>query len=355
MKKRYPSIQILRGVLFLFILAFHCGAPYANIGWGGVESFFVISAFFLVKKQYGNSELVILNQFKYRITRLYPPYLAVLFIAALYALLKKAIPYDLLTHLLSAQNFQWMITDYTSAMQPMTAHTWTLSIEVWTGLIWMILLKVIPKERFKISILFMLGLGVMYRVVTILCGASAMIVSLCPLAHLDAFACGSLLAVGYVSNNKENSLSRKRNLLVALSVVGLVGIVACITIIAKRNGSSLLDGYKLLSSSKNYLNNWFTGNIYLFISLTTTGIVGLLISFDDIRDKEISRIWQPVVRLGDNSYVLYLFHWPILVVLKHFVKNWMITFPIVLVSSIFATFVFTRLYSMIKGKITGGK
>ncbi len=34
MEQYYPSIQILRAVLFLLILAFHCNVPYANFGWG---------------------------------------------------------------------------------------------------------------------------------------------------------------------------------------------------------------------------------------------------------------------------------------------------------------------------------
>ena len=35
MKKYYPSIQVLRGVLFLLILAFHSEAPYSSIFGGG--------------------------------------------------------------------------------------------------------------------------------------------------------------------------------------------------------------------------------------------------------------------------------------------------------------------------------
>ena len=54
MMRYYPSIQIFRGILFLLILAFHCGIPYANLGWGGVEALFVISEFFLVVKQWGS-------------------------------------------------------------------------------------------------------------------------------------------------------------------------------------------------------------------------------------------------------------------------------------------------------------
>lgn len=298
MKKYYPSIQMLRGVLFLFILAFHCGAPYANFGWGVVEAFFVISAFFLVRKCWGSNDLCVKKQFKHRITRLYPPYIAVLIVAALYALLMKAIPYDLVTHLLSAQNYHWMITGYQSAMQPMTVHTWMLSIEVWGGLLWMLLLKYLSKNSFKYAMFGLLIVGILYRVATIICGTDVWVVSLCPVAHFDAFASGSILAIAL----KEEQVDGKIGI---LGFVGVVGIIGCIAWLSNSNGLSFVSAYQLLSSSKNYLNNWFTRNIYLFISLLTTGIIGLLYICDEKRSDYVNIIEKALVKLGDNSYVLY--------------------------------------------------
>ena len=221
---------------------------------GGVEAFFVISAFFLVRKYWGSESLNVKDQFKHRITRLYPPYVAVLVLAAMYALLMKSIPYDVITHLLSAQNFQWMITGYKSAMQPMTAHTWTLSIEVWGGLVWLLLLRWLSKEQFKSTMFAMLGVGIFYRTVTVLAGADVWVISLCPLAHFDAFACGSLLVI----SARENKANRKVGI---LSIIGIAGIAACIGYIGRSNGINFIEAYELLSSSKNYLNHWFTANI----------------------------------------------------------------------------------------------
>lgn len=335
MKKYYPSIQILRGIFFLFILAFHCNVPFTNFGWGGVEAFFVISAFFLVRKQWGNDSLNVKEQIRHRIVRLYPPYIAVLFIAALYALLVKTMPYDMAAHLMSAQNFQWMITGYKSPMQPMTAHTWTLSIEVWVGLIMLILLKALAKERFKPAMYIMLAGGISYRLITIICGGNVWVVSLCPIAHMDAFACGALLAIGM----REEKVGKQIGL---LSVVGTVGIIICILVMADRNNIGFIEGYELLSSSENYLNNWFTGNIYLFISLFTVGIVGLLCLHDE-KVPKTNKTVRPFVVLGDNSYVLYLFHWPILMVIRHLIPNWAVVFAATFIVSIVAAFVFRRL------------
>lgn len=347
MKKYYPSIQIFRGVLFLFVLAFHCNVPYANFGWGGVEAFFVISVFFLVRKQWGNENLKVKEQIRHRIVRLYPPYIAALFVAALYALLMKTIPYDMVSHLLSAQNFQWMITRYKSPMQPMTAHTWTLSIEVWAGLVILIFLKMLTKDRFKIAMYIMFAVGIGYRLITIICGADVWVISLCPLAHFDALACGALLAIGM----REKNIKRQIGL---LSVLGIVGILICILLISNRNSIGFIEGYKLLSSSENYLNNWFTGNIYLFISLLTVGLVGLLCLYDEKMVKTCKAV-KPFVTLGDNSYVLYLFHWPILVVIRHLMQNWVVVFVATFIVSIVAAFIFGRLYSVVSKKLLGGK
>lgn len=348
MNKYYPNIQVLRGVLFLFILAFHCGVPYGNFGWGGVEAFFVISAFFLVRKYWGSETINVRDQFRHRITRLYPPYIVVLIVATLYALMVKAIPFDLVTHLLSAQNFQWMITDYQSAMQPMTAHTWTLSIEVWCGLVCLLLLKGLSKNSFKIAMYGFLLLGIVYRVTTIICGADVWIVSLCPLAHFDAFACGSLLAIGIKEEKVDGRIS-------SLGFVGLAGIIGCIVWMGNLNGVSVADAYQLLSSSKNYLNNWFTGNLYIFISLLTTGIIGLLYLRDEKRHSEVGRIEKAFVKLGDNSYILYLFHWPILAVLRRFIGHWGVLLPATFIVSIISAMIFNWLYSSMRKKTSGGK
>lgn len=299
---------------------------------GGVEAFFVISAFFLVRKYWGNT-LEIKNQFKHRIARLYPPYIAVLIVASLYVLLRKLIPYDVVTHLLSAQNFQWMITGYKSPIQPMTAHTWTLSIEVWCGIVWLFLLKLLSKKQFKIAMYVMLAVGIGYRLLTIIAGAGVYVISLCPIAHFDAFACGSLLAIGVQSKRIDKRVG-------LVSIIGVVGIIACIISISIRNNLGIIEGYKRLHSSSNYLNNWFTGNIYLFISLFTVGLVGLLYLHDNEKQENSDYKKGVFVALGDNSYTLYLFHWPIMILLNHFAVEWMVTFPITLIISIVATLVF---------------
>lgn len=292
-----------------------------------------------MKKYYGRrNDLEVGEQFKHRIARLYPPYIALLIVAILLTLLRRVIPYDLLSHLFSIQNLHWMITEYHSPMQWMTAHTWTLSIEVINGLVWLILLKYCSKESFCKAMVGAIILAIGYRIVTISFIGDVYITSLCPIAHMDAFGLGSLLAV---SCNKNVV---KKNSLYACVLLGISGIFISIIYLARSNHLSLLDGYKLLSSSKNYLTNALTGNIYLFISLLSVGIIGSLYANSCKEKDKKDTFFETILRkIGDDSYVLYLFHWPILVVVKRVLtENWLLTFPIVLSATFFAALLFKR-------------
>lgn len=351
LKKSYQSIQILRGILFIIILSFHCGVPFSNMGWAGVEFFFVLSSFFLVNKFCNNTEIDLKKQFIHRIMRLYPPYLIVVFIAIIYALHKKVIPYDLVTHFFSLQNFQWMITNYVSPMQLITAHTWTLSIEVWAGLILLILIKIVPKKRIKLVLLGMILIGTLYRNLVIIFHANIWTVSLCPVAHFDAFACGALLANGI--NEKKYKIKHG----IISCILGLGGIISCIFYLSIKNSIYFMQGYKLFSSSKNYLDNCLTGNIYFFIALLATGFIGLLLLMGENKKKSNKDIILKkfFLFIGNVSYVLYLFHWPILIVIKRFFKNWFILLPVVFVITIFVTIVFNKSYEFMKNKHLGGK
>lgn len=346
MKERNMSIQMLRGVLCLIIFAFHCDIPYADFGWWGVETFFVISSFFLVKKYWGNEMIHVKEQFFHRIIRLYPPYIPVVLAAALYAFLREAVPFDFAAHLFSLQNILWMATGYSSPMQPMTAHTWTLVIEVWIGLLWLFLLKALNKEQFKRSMYTALFFSIAYRTITIGIGCNARIVSLFPLAHMDAFACGSILAISVY----EKRIDKRKLGMAALA--GLTGIIICILKMAEVNNVSFIQGYELLSSSKNYLNHWFTGNIYLFLSLASSALIGVLYLHDTKTDVIKNRFVKMLIYIGNDSYALYLFHWPILVVAKRVISIKLMLLLIVFAISWLTVWGFNRGMSLIQNKLS---
>lgn len=320
--KRYNGIQILRAVLFIGIVAFHSGVPGSQMLWGGVEVFFVISSYFLTKKlsKVSAGEIKVIPNIKHRIARLMPVYYLLLLGAFLVvAILKRMVPIvDLLIHGLFSQNINWMITGYKSALVQFTAHTWTLSIEVYLFVVWLLAFKLFKTARSKK--IFNVGCivcAIAWRTVITVTIGDPMITSLCPVAHMDAFAIGTLMALSEKGQSKN---LKQLNWIYALCGLGIV--VGSVGITAYLNGISFGGAYKLYQSSDNYLNSALTCNVYLGFSLLAVG----LIQFAKLFRAE-GKLSHLLVELGGITYSAYLIHYPVNVVLRVVCKNeWIVFF-----------------------------
>lgn len=354
MKKKMPRIQMLRGILFILILAFHSGVPYSDLWWSGVESFFLLSAFFLTKKLFGKNTVSVITQFFYRIKRLYLPYLLLLVMAFLFALLRHRIPYDVVPHLLSGQTFLWIVTDYSSPMQTMTAHTWTLSIDVWVGLIWLIMLKKLSKEAFKKSMYLCLVGAIIIRTASILFGYDPLVLTLNPLSHMDAFALGSILAIELMDESVEKS-----RMPVICGILGIFGLITSVVFLMYANHTDILTAYTLLDAKEYYLTNPVSGNIFLYIALLFYWVVYCLYKKDnsgtDVYGEGASWLSHLFIYIGDRSYVLYLFHWPVLVVLRYIWNNWLFLLVVGGVISVVVTIIYEKWLEPIAEKLGGNK
>lgn len=333
------NVQILRGLLFIGILLFHASAPFARIMWGGVESFFVISAFFATKSFIiGSKPTSISRKFKERIKRLYPPYLVLMIVVTVLALILHTVPWDIFFHIPFLQNFLWMVTDYCSPLQPFTAHTWTMTIEVVNGLILLFCFKISGNSRKGlIRILYLLlGIGIVYRCIMLVFSMRVMLITLCPVGHLDAFAFGGLVASDiYFDHNSGKKTTRKYKYFL-FSLIGIIGILLCWLYLDIANNMGFLEAYNLFGTARGYMNNLLSGNIYLFIDFLTIGLLNIcIITESGTVRKSVLGLLE---KLGNISYEAYLFHWPILVIVKHIVNNWvalsLVTFVITVISSI---------------------
>ena len=344
-RNKMNSVQILRGCVFFTILLFHCSVPFSDIFWGGIECFFLLSAFFLTRKLLNVQTISVKEQFAHRIQRLILPYALVLVAAALRALLFREIPYDFIPHILFGQNFLWIKTGYVSPMQPMTGHLWTMTIEVWVGFVWLILLKILPRKNLKRAMYLCLAGSIVIRTVSILMGCDTLVLTLNPVSHLDAFALGSILAVELAEEN-----THKSRMPAVCGVLGLIGLLASVAFLAFANHVDVLTAYTMLDDKACYLTNPVSGNIYLYLALIFCWLVAYLYKKDaDSAAKEnwLSRL---LVHIGNRSYVLYLFHWPVLWFWKSIwsrfpirgVERWLFLLVLGTAFSLLATVVFER-------------
>ncbi len=136
------DIDGLRGLAILFVLFFHAGLKQFPSGFIGVDMFFVISGFLItgiIHQSLQNQSFSLIQFYNRRLWRLQPVFICLLVVTALLTLIYY-LPDDLLDYFKSArktsfftsnQYFGRVTTDYFAANnhQLPLLHTWSLSIE----------------------------------------------------------------------------------------------------------------------------------------------------------------------------------------------------------------------------------
>lgn len=336
-KRRNARIQYLRGILFLAVLGFHCVVPGFDFGWAGVQVFFVISSFFIVMKYSVREEISCLESIKDRIKKIYRPYLLVVLLSIGFGFYHyRILPVkDIISHVLLVQNLQWIFLPYNQQFQMYTQHLWTMCMEMWIGCSIIILLKKSKRPAMSKIAYVLIIIAVLYRSIMILCNSRTEVITLCPLTYLDSFGCGILLTEIIRNENK------KQGYLIC-GVTGFLGILVSIYAVGKVNGVSYIEGYKLLRNSMHYMNNLISGNIFLFISLLSISIVGLLLSQEERNGSKINILAKGLLYLGNNSFLLYLVHWIVLVEVKRYGAN---TWIMKLMPTFFISVILVMLYN----------
>ena len=317
-KSRYiPSLDGLRAFAVLAVIAYHMGMPWATGGLLGVTIFFVLSGYLitslLVIEFQGTGRINLPDFWLRRIRRLFPAIVfSVVTIAVLctifdHALLTKLRP-DVLPSLLFFNNW-WQIfhnVSYFDALgspSPVT-HFWSLAIEEQFYLIWPVLLFVMMKLGVKKRVLSIMTL------VLALLSAIDMAVLFDP--HGDpsrvyygtdtrAFSLliGAWLAFVWPSNqlgatDSVNISVRARRALDGVGILAFVGLVLMV---------AFCDGFSPFL---------YYGGLVL-CSILTAIVIAVLVHPASI----LSKFWglPPFVWIGKCSYGIYLWHYPILLLM----------------------------------------
>ncbi|WP_246168434.1 acyltransferase family protein [Arthrobacter luteolus] len=302
-----PEVQGLRALAVLMVVTYHVWFGRVS---GGVDIFLLISAFLLtlsfVRKVEAGKALDLGRYWLHLFKRLLPAVvvviLAVLAATALFVPRSRwtAILDQAWSSLLYFQN--WVLAansvDYYAADQSVASplqHFWSLSVQGQVFILWPIL--------FALAALVARATGIRYRRVVLMVFGTLFAVSLAFSIHetytnqvhayfdtrtrLWEFAFGTLLALALPY------LKLPRPLRIAAGWVGLAAMLS---------GGFILD---VQGQFPGYVALWPLVAAALVIVAGQTGSV-----FG--ADRFLS--WKPLIRLGDMSYALYLWHWPILVI-----------------------------------------
>ena len=308
------DIQGMRAVAVLAVLAFHASHTALPGGFIGVDVFFVLSGYLITQvllRPMAEKRFSIREFYRRRIRRLYPALFTVLACTLVMGL--AFFPPTLLKELVKSQFFTTLFLsnfafaretgyfDLQSELKPLL-HTWSLGVEEQFYLLFPPILYVLHRwaKRLMWIGLFVLALLSLYFSQTRL-ATHPEVSFFFPTSRAFELLIGAL-CVGI-----DRRLSLPLIVQKILSLAGLAALAISFIFITEESP--------------------FPGLLAL---LPCLGTAALLVSPQGWGNRALS--WPPLVRVGDISYSLYLWHWPLLVFARFVFPDatWVIVIALVL-------------------------
>lgn len=299
------DIDGLRAIAIIFVLFFHAGLKIFPSGFVGVDVFFVISGFLItgiIHSSLNKNTFSFLEFYNKRLWRLQPVFLCLILFTALFTLIFY-LPEDLLQYFKSARKssvfisndfFQRITTNYFSPHnnQLPLLHTWSLSIEWQCYLILPIAFYGLyrlcgPKRINKITYILTLVFLILafYSSVHNPAKTYYQLVS-----RIFEFLIGSCVAL------------YQPRLALHKYFLDFIGLIALITLFYIASLSNVAPGFP---------------NIYgLALCLATATLIGLGQYFPKPLPNQLLAL-KPMVFIGLISYSLYIWHWPVFVLMHY--------------------------------------
>jgi peptidoglycan/LPS O-acetylase OafA/YrhL len=311
-RERQPALDGLRGVAVVLVVLYHLGVDWLPGGFLGVDVFFVLSGFLitslLVDAQRRTGRIDLRAFWIRRSRRLLPALLVLLAAVAVYAAVDlgvdrlRATRLDGLAALFYVANWRAILSGHAYMDQFASAsplmHTWSLAIEEQWYLVWPIAVAVAFRFRRR------LGAALVGAVV--LAGGSAVLMAL-------------WFRPGHTSRAYYGTDARAQALLVGAALAFAVarwGRAA--TPLGRRTVHAAAIGAAGLSAwcwvTVHQWTPWMYRGGFLLAALATAAVVLSIVQGDGPLARALAL--RPLRAIGLVSYGLYLWHWPVIVVLS---------------------------------------
>ena len=316
--QHFDSLDGLRGVAVLLVILFHFARlKFINfsfeIGWIGVQLFFVLSGFLITRillKKSKTSLLLFLKQFySRRILRIFPLYFFyLLLILITFTVTNEPADYLIDLPYLATFTYNFSILMPEWRLSRMYVHLWSLSVEEQFYVIWPFVIFCLSEISIKKLVVLIILITPLIRMIIAINLSSIvdddlrgnMIYWFTP-SHFDAFAIG-----GAINFLKKSLLGINKFywLLITLTITISFGILNSISLVHLDNFDYSSLGYPI----HGILNGQHIWS-YTILNLLFASTVWYLIS----SPKTILH-FKPLRIIGKISYGMYVFHFVIIII-----------------------------------------
>jgi peptidoglycan/LPS O-acetylase OafA/YrhL len=318
--RHIDGLDGLRALAVVAVVAYHFIPTIIPGGYIGVDIFFVISGFListlLINDRLQNGRINFKKFWRRRARRLLPALIATISIVGSVVFFTRG---DMLVGLgrqiLGAATFStnWVEiaagTNYFDAANPhLFVNFWSLAVEEQFYIVWPLVIAgllgmffLLRKPKYGVLICALLAAASAIAMARIFNGGNATRVYYGTDTHLFSLMIGAMIAFWRLSRNT-NVLERPaqgKRMRMFVQAAGIVALVAEFGLIMtmSNQASVAYSGGLLLAS--------ILAAIIILATTSTPGVLRRLFT------------WRPLVWTGVRSYGIYLWHWPILVLMHH--------------------------------------
>jgi peptidoglycan/LPS O-acetylase OafA/YrhL len=313
-----PGLDGIRAIAIIGVLLYHADLPFMPGGFLGVDVFFVLSGFLitsLILEEFDRSGRIDFGKFYLgRARRLLPALVLVLLVTAIAAAFvyrdaARQVAADVLASVFYVNNWWYVLADqsYFEAIgrPPLLKHLWSLSVEEQFYLIWPAVAFLVVKGARRV------GLAVVALVLAIASTAWMAVLSVAngypdyadpsrAYFGTDSHAMGLLIGAALASAWRPGRLASKvpRGGAVILTTIGLAALAGVIWFLA----------------FVGEFTPWLYRGGFLAIAVVTAILIAIA-THPAIRFGAVLGI-RPMRYIGQRSYGLYLWHWPVFMVTR---------------------------------------
>lgn len=313
-RNHYPALDGLRGVAILLVVFLHNFGfmNYFFFGWLGVDLFFVLSGFLITDillNTVGRKDF--LKKFYIRrVLRIFPLFYLAIIICVL--ILPNIKSLNLQAEYYSKNQFwlwtylqNWLFIFKEPYGDKILLHTWSLAVEEQFYLIWPLLILLFRKPKYLLAVMMsILLLTVIARYIVWTYKVEDLAYSsLYTFTRIDGLCIGAMVAL----LQRVNPQFLKKNTLIIVLLMAAINF-----------------SFYFINHS-----NGFTLPYLAFAGYTTFAVLFGILVYEAVAgdSKIIQGIFniRPLKFFGRISYGLYVYHWPVYILLFDYTRDWFIS------------------------------